>query len=75
MRKKENVRLKIEGCLGIKLQAGPIKFLGYDFTVIEDNGLLRLARVALAIISHCKRLPLSKLYNLVFEPDYYGSPK
>jgi len=61
--KKEKVRLKIEGCLGVKLQAGPIKFLGYDFTVIEDNGLLRLARVALAIISHCKRLPFIKAFT------------
>ena len=61
--KKEKVRLKIEECLGVKLQPGPIKFLEYDFTVIEDKGLLRLARVALAIISHCKRLPFIKAFT------------
>lgn len=60
--KKEGVRLKIKECFGVELQPGPIEFLGYYFTVIEDKGLLRLARVALAIISHCKRLPFIRAF-------------
>ena len=61
--KKESLRLKIEERIGVKLQSGTIDFLGYCFTVTEDSGLLRLARVALAIISHSKRLPLIKAFT------------
>jgi len=60
--KKGEIRQKIENCLGIELRLGSINFAGYDFTIIEDDGLLRLARVALAIISHCKRLPFIKAF-------------
>lgn len=60
--KKEEIRQKIEDSLGIKLQIGLINVAGYDFAVIEDDGLLRLARVALAIISHCKRMPFIKAF-------------
>jgi hypothetical protein len=51
--KAEGIRLQIEERLGYKLTPGTISFAGYDFTAIEDDGLLRLARVALAVISHC----------------------
>jgi hypothetical protein len=50
--KAEEIRLQIEERLGCKLTPGTFSFAGYDFTAIEDDGLLRLARVALAIISH-----------------------
>ena len=50
--KAEEIRLQIEERLGCKLTPGTISFAGYDFTAIEDDGLLRLARVALAAISH-----------------------
>ncbi len=49
----EEIRLQIEERLGCKLSPGPFSFAGYNFTAIEDDGLLRLARVALAVISHC----------------------
>lgn len=51
--KAEKIKLQIEERLGCKLTPGTFSFAGYDFTAIEDDGLLRLARVALAGISHC----------------------
>lgn len=62
-RKQENsekIRQEIESRFGTQLQPGPISFQGYDLTVIEDNWLLRLAKVALAIISHSQRRPFIK---------------
>ena len=50
--KAEEIRLQIEERLGCKLPSGTFSFAGYDFTAIKDDGLLRLARVALAVISH-----------------------
>jgi hypothetical protein len=50
--KAEEIRLKIEERLGSRLTPSTFSFAGYDFTAIEDDGLLRLARVALAVISH-----------------------
>ena len=50
--KAEEIRLQIEERLGCKLPPGTFSLAGYDFTAIGDDGLLRLARVALAIISY-----------------------
>jgi hypothetical protein len=50
--KAEEIRLRIEERLGCKLTPGTFSFAGYDLAAIQDDGLLRLARVALAIISH-----------------------
>jgi hypothetical protein len=50
--KAEVIRLQIEERLGCRLTPGTFSFAGYDLTAIEDDGLLRLARVALAVISH-----------------------
>lgn len=60
--KASEIKLQIERRVGFKLQLGPIQFLGYQFTVIEDDGLIRLARVALAIISHIQRRPFIKAF-------------
>lgn len=56
----EKLRQEIESRVGAQLQPGSLRFQGYDLTVIEDDGLLRLAKVALAIISHSQRLPFIK---------------
>lgn len=53
----EKLREEIESRVGIQLQPGPISFHGYDLTVVEDDGLLRLAKVVLAIISLSPRRP------------------
>jgi hypothetical protein len=41
--------------LGRSIELGPLEFARYSLTVINDDGLLRLGRVALAIISHLPR--------------------
>ncbi len=49
---------KIQSRLGRDhLQTGDLDFLGSTFTVIDDDGQMRLGRVALAIISHMPRKP------------------
>ena len=53
----EKVRRKIAERAGQELVPGPMKFSGYPLTVIQDDGLLRLGRVALAVISHLPRKP------------------
>jgi hypothetical protein len=48
-------------CLGKdSINIGSLNIAGYNFEIIEDEGLLRLARVALAIISHQSRSPYTK---------------
>lgn len=42
---------QINDRLGYKLELGEFPFHGYQLTAIEDDGLLRLGRVALALIS------------------------
>ncbi|MBN1875695.1 MAG: NACHT domain-containing protein [Anaerolineae bacterium] len=55
-KKAENVREKICSRVGLELKPGQsFKFAGFSFNVINDDGLLRLGRVALAIISHLHR--------------------
>jgi hypothetical protein len=58
----EKLRQQIESRIGTQLQFGPIDFQGYELTVIKDDGLLRLTRVALAIISHSQCLPFIKAF-------------
>ncbi|MDY0095993.1 MAG: hypothetical protein RBT80_25125, partial [Candidatus Vecturithrix sp.] len=53
----EKLREEIESRVGVQLQPGPFSFHGYELTVVEDDGLLRLAKVALAIMSHSPRRP------------------
>src|SRR5206468_2580552 len=43
--------------LGRTLEPGPFGFLGFTLTAIDDDGLVRLGRVALAVISHMDRSP------------------
>ncbi|MEM9121251.1 MAG: hypothetical protein AAGD09_25735 [Cyanobacteria bacterium P01_F01_bin.56] len=51
-----NLRQEINERIGMDLEVGEQFELGvYKFTTVEDEGLLRLARVALAIISHLPR--------------------
>jgi hypothetical protein len=53
--KSEEIRRKIEDRLGYELTSPTICLAGYDLTVAEDDGLLRLARVVLAVISHSRK--------------------
>jgi len=43
--------------LGGLPHCGPLKFLGYPLTGVDNDGLLQLGRVALALISHYPRPP------------------
>lgn len=51
----EHATREISKRLGRTVELGPLEFAGYPLTVIEDDGQLRLARVALAVISHLPR--------------------
>lgn len=53
--KAEEKRQKINERLGYELAPGPFVFEGYQLTAINDDGLLRLGRAALAIISHLSK--------------------
>jgi len=53
----EKVRRKIAERVKQELLPGPFEFAGYPLTVIKDDGLLRLGRASLAIISHLPRKP------------------
>lgn len=43
--------------LGREVEPGPLNLGRFTLTIISDDGLLRLSRVALAVISHHDRLP------------------
>lgn len=47
----EETRRAIRERLGRDLVPGPLEFYGYNLTIIEDEGLLRLGRLALGVIS------------------------
>jgi len=51
----EEIRHEINERAGQEVKLGNFKFHGYNLTVIEDDGLLRLGRLALALISHLPR--------------------
>ena len=53
----EKARKKITERAKQKLLPGPMEIAGYQLTVIKDDGLLRLGRAALAVISHLPRKP------------------
>ena len=53
----KNIKKKIAERLGQNLTYGPQEFAGFPLSVIQDDGLLRLGRVALAVISHLPRKP------------------
>ncbi len=56
----EKIRKKIAERVGKILQPGPMEFAGFPLSIIQDDGLLRLGRVALAVISHLPRKPYLK---------------
>ncbi len=43
--------------VGFDIKLGEFAFAGYSLYAVEDNGLLRLGRAALAVISHLPRQP------------------
>lgn len=51
------LRDKIKQRLGREPTPGTMELAGFPMTVIQDDGLLRLGRVALAVISHLPRKP------------------
>ncbi len=53
--KTDEIKARIASRPGQRVKAGPIEHLGYPLTAVQDEGLLRLGRVALAIISHIPR--------------------
>jgi hypothetical protein len=61
-KEKDKVKQKIEQTIGASLQKGAIMFAGCTLHVIDNDGLLRLANAALAIISHCNRKPYIKAF-------------
>lgn len=58
--KADKVRAEIDEKLGFEIQIGPFEFADRHFTAIDDDGLLRLSRVALNVISHLPRAPYLK---------------
>lgn len=56
----DRVRVEINERLGFEIQVGPFEFANRKFTAIDDDGLLRLNRVALNVISHLPREPYLK---------------
>ena len=53
----EKIRAEIASRVGQSLTLGSLRLIGRSFTVINDDGLMRLARVALAVISYLPRKP------------------
>jgi len=51
----EKIRAEIVSRVGQLLAPEPLKLFGRTLTVINDDGLMRLGRVALAVISHLPR--------------------
>ena len=51
----EKLRNRIATRAGQILQPGAMEFAGFPLSIIQDDGLLRLGRVALAVISHLPR--------------------
>jgi hypothetical protein len=48
----EGRRQKLEKRLGHSLEPGDLEFCGYRFTIVKNSGLLRLGRLALAVMSY-----------------------
>ena len=60
-RKVEQIRADISQCVGQQLKPGQVfTFNGYQLTAINDDGLLRLGRVALRIIDYLPVKPFIK---------------
>jgi hypothetical protein len=53
----EEIAREIEGRVGHELTTGFVEYAGQTLSVTENDGLLRLGRVALVIISHVSRVP------------------
>lgn len=50
--------------LGYELQLGSFGFAGHRLTAIDDDGLIRLGRAALALISHVPREPYMRALGI-----------
>ncbi|GBC61723.1 hypothetical protein DENIS_2685 [Desulfonema ishimotonii] len=62
---KEKERQKIADRIGIsEISPGPLNVEGYDFEIITDEKLLRLSRLALAVISHLDRKPFIRAITI-----------
>lgn len=60
-REIEQIREDISQCVGKQLEPGQVfTFNGYQLTAIDDDGLLRLGRVALRLIDYLPVKPLIK---------------
>jgi hypothetical protein len=62
-------RTAVAAILGKQLLPGPFEYAGTNLTAIEDEGLLRLGRVALAIISEGDRRPYIRALTTAFVAD------
>jgi len=51
----DKVRAEIASRVGHSLTPGPVRLCGQSLIAVNDDGLLRLGRVALAVISHLPR--------------------
>jgi len=68
-------RQAVEKKLGQKAVLGEMTKFNYSFNIIEDDGLLRLNRLVLAVISHDDRLPyLSAIVTGVIAGTIMGYP-
>lgn len=68
-------RQAVEKKLGQQAVPGKINKFNYSFNIIEDDGLLRLSRLALAVISHDDRLPyISAIVTGVIAGTIMGYP-
>jgi hypothetical protein len=60
----EKRKNEISERLGGKVEPGSLELAGYPLTIIEDDGLIRLGRVALAVISHLPRKEFVRCFVL-----------
>lgn len=71
----EEGRRQVRRALGGEPVQGCRELFGYRLTVIEDAGLLRLAQVALAVISHLDRTPfLRGIVTGILADQVMGQP-
>ncbi len=67
---------EIAARVGSPLHAGPGSAAGYALTVVDDPGLLRLGRTALAVISHVPREPFARALAIgVVAEEIMGRPE
>lgn len=75
MRRREEGRRQVRTALGGDAHEGSRELFGYRLTVTPDAGLLRLAQVALAVISHLDREPfLRGIVTGILADQVMGQP-